>query len=100
MRIILLLSLLVSGCATTWSQLGYEKVGPVEAEIWRNNKTGSCERRVYLDSMYFHTVVNCDDYKARITQDVRGYAFPSDKREAETKSISRSNTRTISDGIR
>lgn len=54
------LALLTSGCATTYSHLRDEKVGPVTAEVWRNNKTKECERRVYLDSMYFKTDVECE----------------------------------------
>jgi len=64
MRIIILLILLLciaaSGCATTYSLVRVEKHGPVEAEVWRNNKTQTCERRVYLDSMYYHTNIPCE----------------------------------------
>jgi len=60
MKILLLILICISsGCATTYSLVRVEKVGPVEAEIWRNNKTKECERRVYLDSMYFETEVEC-----------------------------------------
>jgi hypothetical protein len=57
--LVVLLIVLTPACATTWSHLKNERVGPVEAEIWRNNKTKVCERRVYLDSMYFRTEVPC-----------------------------------------
>jgi len=61
MRLLLILALtLISGCATTYSLVRVEKHGPVEAEIWRNNKTRTCERRVYLDSMYYHTDIPCE----------------------------------------
>jgi hypothetical protein len=59
----LLSSLLIvtcAACATTWSHLRTEMVGPVEVEIWRNNKTKECERRVYLDSYYFNGKIPCD----------------------------------------
>jgi len=60
MKLLLPLILIcVSGCATTHSLVKVERVGPVEAEIWHNNKTKQCERRVYLDSMYFKTIVDC-----------------------------------------
>lgn len=57
--LLLILIIGISGCATTHSLVRVEKVGPVEAEIWRNNKTKTCERRVYLDSLYYKTDVEC-----------------------------------------
>lgn len=64
-RLLLVLTLLVNGCATTYSQLRVERVGPVEVEIWKNNKTGKCERRIYLDSMPFITEVDCVTREAK-----------------------------------
>jgi hypothetical protein len=57
--VLIILAALAAGCATTYSLVKYERIGPVQPEIWRNNKTGKCERRVYLDSMYFVTEVPC-----------------------------------------
>jgi hypothetical protein len=56
--ILIIFTLLINGCATTWTQVGVERVGPVQAEIWRNNKTKECERRVYMTVMYA-TKVEC-----------------------------------------
>ncbi len=59
MRFLLLIAILATaGCATTWTMVKVERVGPVEAEIWRNNKTKECERRVYLD-VYYRSDVPC-----------------------------------------
>jgi hypothetical protein len=62
--LIICLAVLASSCATlrapTYSHLRNERVGPVTAEVWRNNKDRTCERRVYLDSMYFKTDVPCE----------------------------------------
>ncbi len=59
MKILLLLSiLLVSSCAPVYKLVRYERTGPVNAEIWEK-PDGTCERRVYLDSMYFVTKVDC-----------------------------------------
>ena len=49
-----------NGCATTYSLVKYEQVGPVRPEIWKNNKTGKCERRVYMTVMYV-TEVECPE---------------------------------------
>lgn len=57
---LLLLCLSLSGCATVnYTHLRDERTGPVVSEVWRNNKTGACEKRTYLDSMYFRTEVPC-----------------------------------------
>lgn len=57
--VILLLIVVTSGCAPTYKLVRVEKVGPTEVETWRDNRTGLCEKRVYLDSMYFRTEVPC-----------------------------------------
>lgn len=59
MRFLLLLVVLAAGCASNPKPIRYERVGPVIAEVWQK-KDKSCERRVYLDSMYFVTVVPCE----------------------------------------
>lgn len=74
MRFLLLLAVLASGCAHTYSHLRDERTGPVVAEIWRNNKTGACERRVYLDSYYYRTEVPCDNSNS-VSSDSRSPAI-------------------------
>ncbi len=59
MKLLLIFLIASSGCATTYSHIRNERVGPTEVEIWRNNKTNECEQRIYLDSMYFVTSVPC-----------------------------------------
>ena len=60
MKILLItLCLLISGCATTYSLVKIERTGPVEIEVWKNNKTKKCERRIYLDVLYYKTEVPC-----------------------------------------
>lgn len=89
----LVLCLLLSSCATTYSLIGYERVGIVEAEIWRNNKTRKCERRVYMTVMYV-TEVECPNANStRVTKDVRGYAFPPIERKTTIGAEGGSNTR-------
>lgn len=60
MKLIILLAIIfTSGCATTYKLVRVERVGPTEVETWRDNRTGQCENRIYLDSMYFRTEVPC-----------------------------------------
>lgn len=61
MRLILVMVLLLtsSGCGARYKLVRIERVGPVEVEIWKDRKLNRCERRVYLDSFYYHGVVQC-----------------------------------------
>lgn len=58
-RAFLILLLFVSGCAPRYKLVRIEYVGPVQAEIWKDEKLNQCERRVYLDSYYFRGIVPC-----------------------------------------
>ena len=64
-RILLLLPLL-SSCAyvitraDTYELIRVERVGAVEVEVWRNNRTRVCERRIFLDTYYFSGDTPCD----------------------------------------
>ena len=51
---------LSSGCATRYKLVRVERVGPVEVEIWKDNVDNTCQRRVYIDSYYYHGVVKCE----------------------------------------
>ncbi len=107
MRLILLaLLVLCSACATTWTQVGVERVGPVEAEIWRNNKTRTCERRVYMTVMYV-TTVECpkNDDKTRTTKQVCSNSLccatgDSNLHETATTHECSRGQRSNTDGIR
>jgi hypothetical protein len=51
----------LSSCAPRYKIVRIEHVGPVQVEIWHDRKLNQCERRVYLDSYYYHGVVPCQD---------------------------------------
>ena len=55
-----ILIVLLSGCSARYKLIRVERVGPVEAEIWKDTNNNTCERRVYLDSYYYRGVIKCD----------------------------------------
>jgi hypothetical protein len=55
--ILVLLLGLISGCAHNAKLVRYERTGPVVSEVWKKN--GKCEKRTYLDSMFFKVEVPC-----------------------------------------
>ena len=56
----ILVIVLSSGCSARYRLIRVERVGPVETEIWKDTNNNTCERRVYLDSYYYHGVVKCE----------------------------------------
>ncbi len=58
MKLLLLFCLIsLCSCAST-GPIRYEQVGPVRAEVFKL-RDGTCERRVYLDSIVYKTIVPC-----------------------------------------
>lgn len=61
MRLLLRCSLLLllSGCSHNPKLIRTERNGPVISEVWRK-PDNTCEKRTYLDSMYFKIETPCE----------------------------------------